>query len=122
MTFLLIITIAPSPIRSQIPHTLFNMTSLGVDAVLCHDQNTCKTVHTCARSKMTQHNIVNNVQLFSYDWFQGNSTCIDRRQSTQLCPEHMGRNDYEFYYDTTCLIDTNQFTLSSPCDKTRTRN
>jgi len=32
-----------------------------VDAVLCHDQDTCKTVHTCARTKMTQYKIVNNV-------------------------------------------------------------
>jgi len=58
---LLIITLAPSPIPSQIPHTLFNIISLGVDAVLCHDQDTCKTVHTGARSKMPQHNTVNNV-------------------------------------------------------------
>jgi len=35
MTYLLIITLALSPIPSQIPHTLF-----GVDAVLCHDLRT----------------------------------------------------------------------------------
>jgi len=33
MTYLLIITLAPSPIPRQIPHTLFNIISLGVDAV-----------------------------------------------------------------------------------------
>jgi len=61
MTYLLIITLAPSPIPIQIPHILFDIISLGVDAVLCHDQDTCKTVHTCASSKMPQYNIVNNV-------------------------------------------------------------
>jgi len=90
MTYLLIITLATLPIPSQIPHTVFDIISLGVDAVLCHDQDTCKTVHTCARSKMPQHNIVNNVWLFTHDWFQDNSMCIDRRQSTQLCPYQMG--------------------------------
>jgi len=54
MTYLLIITVAPSPIPSPIPHALFNIISLGVDAVLYHDQDTCKTVHTYARSKMPQ--------------------------------------------------------------------
>jgi len=44
MTYLPIITLAPSPIPSQIPHTLFDIISLGVDAVLCHDQDTCKTI------------------------------------------------------------------------------
>jgi len=46
-----IFTLAPSPIPSQIPHTLFDIISLGVDPVLCRNQDTCKTVHTCARSK-----------------------------------------------------------------------
>jgi len=46
--------------RSQTP-TLFDIISLRVDAVLRHDQDTRKEVHTCARSKMTQYNIVNNV-------------------------------------------------------------
>jgi len=32
MTYLLIITLAPSPIPSQIPHDLFDIISLGVDA------------------------------------------------------------------------------------------
>jgi len=57
MTNLLIITLA----FSLIPMTLFDIISLGVDAVLCHDQTTCKIVHTCARSKMAQYNTVNNV-------------------------------------------------------------
>jgi len=35
MTYLLIIKLAPSP--SQIPHTPFDIISLGGDAVLCHD-------------------------------------------------------------------------------------
>jgi len=33
MTYLLSITLAPSPIPSQIPHTLFDIISLGADAV-----------------------------------------------------------------------------------------
>jgi len=33
MTYLLIITLAHSPIPSQIPHTLFDIITLGVDAV-----------------------------------------------------------------------------------------
>jgi len=62
MTHLLTITIAPSPIPSQISRTTFDITSLSVDAVLsCHDQDTCNAVHTCACSKMPQYNIVNNV-------------------------------------------------------------
>jgi len=43
MTYLLIITLAPSPIPSQIQSTLFGIISLGVDTVLCHDQEICKT-------------------------------------------------------------------------------
>jgi len=58
MIYLLIITLAPTPIPCQIPHTLFDIISLGVEAILCHDQDTRKTVHTCARSKMPQYNIV----------------------------------------------------------------
>jgi len=27
--------------------------------------------------------------LFSHNWFQGNSMCIDREQLTQLCPYQM---------------------------------
>jgi len=27
---------------------------------------------------------------FPHQWFQGNSMHIDRRQSTELCPYHMG--------------------------------
>jgi len=38
MTYLLIITYAPSPIPSQIPHTLFDIISFGEDAVVCHEQ------------------------------------------------------------------------------------
>jgi len=34
MTYLLIITLASSPIPNQIPHTIFDIISLGVDAVL----------------------------------------------------------------------------------------
>jgi len=75
--------LAPSPIPNQISHTLFDIILLVVDAVLCHDQDTSMTVHTWARSKMPQYNIVNNVKLFSHDWFQGNSMCIDRRHSAQ---------------------------------------
>jgi len=74
-----------SQFRRPLPHTLFDKISLDVDAVLCHDQDTCKTVHTCTRCKMPHYNIVNIVWLFSHDWFQGNSMCIDRRQSIWLC-------------------------------------
>jgi len=61
MSNLLIITLAPFPIPSQITHTLFDIISIGVDAVLCHDQDTCETIHTCARSEMPQYNVVNSV-------------------------------------------------------------
>jgi len=37
-TYLLSNTLAPSPIPSQIPLTLFDIISLGEYAVLCHDQ------------------------------------------------------------------------------------
>jgi len=47
MTYLLFITLAPSPIPSKIPHTLFNIISLGVDTVLCHDQDTLVHVAKC---------------------------------------------------------------------------
>jgi len=47
MTYLLIITLPPSPIPSQIPHTLFDIISLSVDAVLCHDQFTFVHVAKC---------------------------------------------------------------------------
>jgi len=40
MTYWLVITLVPSPISSQITQTLFDIISLGVDAVLCHDQDT----------------------------------------------------------------------------------
>jgi len=41
MTYLLIIiALASSPIPSQVPHTLFDIISLGVDAVSCHDEDT----------------------------------------------------------------------------------
>jgi len=56
MTYLPIITSAHLPIPSQTRHTLFEIISLGVDAILCHDQDTCKTIHTCSRSKMPQDN------------------------------------------------------------------
>jgi len=57
-----LLSLGPSDtIPSQIPHTLFDIISLGVDAILCHDQDTCKTVYTCARNKMPQFNIVHNV-------------------------------------------------------------
>jgi len=39
MLFYLIITLAPSPIPRQ-PDSAFDIISLGVDAVLCHDQDT----------------------------------------------------------------------------------
>jgi len=62
MTYLLIITLAPSPIPSQSQQIVFDIISLGVDAVLCHDQDTCKTVHTCARSLFVSEQIVPSVE------------------------------------------------------------
>jgi len=35
MTYMLIIILAPLLVPSQIPHTIFNIISLSVDAVLC---------------------------------------------------------------------------------------
>jgi len=46
MTYLLFITLAPSPVQSQIPHILLDIISLGVDAVY---QDTYRTAHTCER-------------------------------------------------------------------------
>jgi len=64
--WLINVTLARSPIPSQIPHTLSDIISLGVDAVLCHDQDTCMTVHTCARSKMPQYNIMKCLVIFPW--------------------------------------------------------
>jgi len=52
MTYLLLITLAPSPIPSQIADTLFDIISLGVDAVLCHDEDTCKTLVHVAKCRL----------------------------------------------------------------------
>jgi len=68
-----------------------------MDTVLSHDQDTCKTVHTCAPSNMAEYEIVNNAYLFSHNWFQGNIMCIDRRQSTQLCHYQMGITYVEWH-------------------------
>jgi len=89
MTYFLIHTLAHSPMPSQIPHTLFDIISLGVDAVQHHAQDKCKTDHTCAHNKMPQHYIVNMSSYFSMNWLQG-CMCIDSRQSIRLCPYHMG--------------------------------
>jgi len=43
--------------------------------------------HTCAHSKIPQHNTVNNVDFFPMNWLQGNRMC---RQSIQQCSYHMG--------------------------------
>jgi len=43
--------LAPSPILSKIPHILFDIISVGVDAVLCHEQDICKTVQKQAAEK-----------------------------------------------------------------------
>jgi len=49
------------------------------------------TVHTCAHSKMPQHNIFQIMSnYFPMNWFQDISMSIDSRQSIQLCPYHMG--------------------------------
>jgi len=66
MTYLLIILLVPSPIPSQIPHTLFdiyNFTWCGCRLTPCPGY-IYKTVHNCAHSKMSQHKIVNNVWYF----------------------------------------------------------
>jgi len=56
------------------------MISLDVDAVLCH----VKTVHTCARSKMPQHNIVNNV--FPMTGFKA-TECASTGENRHNCAE-----------------------------------
>jgi len=45
MTYLLIITLAPSPIPSHILNTLYHIILLGEDEVLRHAQDTSKAVH-----------------------------------------------------------------------------
>jgi len=76
---LFIIMLTPSPIPSQIPHTLFDIISLGVNAVERHSQDIWKTVHTksCARSKMPQYNMVNNILLFA---LVSGQQCVHRQE------------------------------------------
>jgi len=74
-----------------------------VDAVLCHGQDTYKTVHShsYARSKMPQYKIVNNVELFSHDWFQGNSIRAptgDNRHNYQMGPYETKNSENKFLY------------------------
>jgi len=45
---------------------------------------------------------------FSHEWFQGDSMCIDRRQSAKLCPYHMG------------MVASKPVLLVSQCKSTRT--
>jgi len=58
---------------------------------VCHvrgEGNWLSRLRMANEIQMPQHKIVNNFQLFSREWFQGNSMCIDSRQSTQLCLSH----------------------------------
>jgi len=48
------------------------------------------TVHSFARGKLPQQNMMNDVRLFSRVLDLGNSMRIDKRQSIQLCPPHTG--------------------------------
>jgi len=93
MTYLPIITLVPSPIASQLPHTLIDTISLCVDAVQHHAQDICKTIHTCAPSKMQQHNIVNSVN--SYFPMSGSraTVCASTRGNRHNCaPTKCGLN------------------------------
>ena len=47
----------------------------------------CMTVHTYARSIILRHKYYERCHIFlPYTGSQGNSMCIDKRQSIQLCP------------------------------------
>jgi len=48
------------------------------------------TVLSFARSKLPRQNMMNDVRLFSPVLVLGNSMCIDKRQSIELCPPHTG--------------------------------
>jgi len=61
MTYLLIITFSPSPISSQIPHTLFDIISRSPMQLNIMPRTHVRQSH-CAHSKMPQHNIVNCVE------------------------------------------------------------
>jgi len=99
MSYLLIITFVNT---KQIPHTQFDIISLSVDAVLCHDQDTSRTVHSCARSKMPQYNIVNNVQLFSLNGFKA-IVCALTGDNRHNCTPTMRPSHYSMsYYDYAC--------------------
>jgi len=81
MTYLLIITLVPSPIPSQIPHTQFNIISLGVDEVNIMPriyvwQFTLVHIAKC-------HSTISWIMswYFPMNWLQGNSMCINSRQS-----------------------------------------
>jgi len=48
------------------------------------------TVHSLTCGKLPQQNMMNDVRLFSRLLVLSNSMHIDKRQSIQLCPPHMG--------------------------------
>jgi len=90
LSCLIIITLAPSPTQNQIPHSLFDIFSIGLVAVKCPAQDNDQydslhmIVHICARSKFSQHNIANNV-VISPELVSGQQwMCIDREQLIQL--------------------------------------
>jgi len=48
------------------------------------------TVHSFARSKLPRQNMMNDVRLFSRVLSSGQCMRLDKRQSIQLCPPHLG--------------------------------
>jgi len=88
---LFIITLAPLPLTSQIPHPLHSpciFTRCCCSFPSCPGH--CMTVHSSARSKLPRQNMMNDVRLFSRVLVLGNSVHIDKRQSIQLRPPHTG--------------------------------
>jgi len=89
---LLIITLAPLPPPSQIPHdpydNILHWVWLQFYVKLISGRS--MTVHNFARSKLPQQNMLNNVRLFCHALILGSSTSIDKRQSIQKCAYHMG--------------------------------
>jgi len=77
MTYLHIIVLVPSLIPSQIPHTLFDIISLGVDAVLCYDQYTCEAVHTWARNKCLS--VISWRICSNFPWLLSRQQYVDRQ-------------------------------------------
>jgi len=77
MTYLLIITLAPSPTPSQLPHTLFDIISLGADAPSCpgYMRDSALIVHITII-----HNTISGIMssYFLMNWLHGKMQCNAR--------------------------------------------